>query len=144
MNIDRLQQMKLILAGVLLLITVIFVALTKSFNHGISPAQPNEDTHSSHNSEGESQLIIEGEELRKRFSGDIANSITTQLYAAHYKSSSKLEREAELVRLEEKDKKSTTITVKFLPSGDKVTAHVTVNNTATNDFDIRIEEASDE
>lgn len=145
MNIGRPQQLRLIDAAVLLIVSLVFMGFTRSFNRSMSPAQPNEDTHSSHNVEGEPQLVIENaEQLRERFNRSIVNSITAQLYSAHYKKSSKLEREAELVKLQEKGKESTTITVKFLPSGDEMTAEVTVNNAATNDFDIRIEGEKDE
>jgi hypothetical protein len=143
MQLNKSQIIRVAIAVILVIASLVLLLLTSGFNHGLSPAQPSEDTNDGHTQEGKSQLIIKDDEkLKKRLGLSIANSVTGQLYAAHYQKSSKLERQAELVDLNEKSKKSSTITIKFIPSGETMTAHITVNNTTTNDFDIKIDGVS--
>lgn len=140
MRLDRPQLAKLTVIVVFLLLAILFIVLMRGLNASVTPAQPNEETHASHSTEEGSQLVIEGigrlEE--EDFSESMIQALTSQLYASHYDKHSKLEREAILTGVKNKGE-TTTITVKFTPSGDTLTAYVTIHNTATNDFDIEIE-----
>lgn len=139
MRLDRPQTIKLVVAILFFVLAIIFLVLLNKFNSGVSPANTNEETHASHLSEEASQLNISGiERLEEHgLNKAIVRAVTAQLYAAHYKTNSVLEREAELEDIKRKGK-VTTITVKFVPSGKLLSAQITLNNTATNDFDIEI------
>jgi hypothetical protein len=142
MQLSKSQISKLIIAILLTVGAVVMLFLLSQFNHGLGAPQPNEALQDEHTADGGSQLKISDEgQLKEKLGSSIANSVATQLYAAHYQKSSKLERQAELVDLKDKGRKSKTITIKFLPSGDNMTAQVIINNSATNDFDIQIEGA---
>ena len=140
MQLSKPHITRIILIVLLLVASVVVIFLINNFNTGLNPAQPNEETSDGHNAEGGSQLRIHDDgKLKKAFGNSITEAAVKQLYAAHYQKSSKLEREAKLVDLKEMGKRSKAVTIKFFPSGETMTAQLTINNTATNDFDIKIE-----
>lgn len=145
MLLTQNNKLKAIVILLLIICCVIFAAVTKSINHSIAPAQPQEEIHESHTTEDKSQLHIEGEDkLIEEYGSSIANSIAGQLYRSHYDRTAKLEREAELISLNKTGGLSSKITVEFIPSGDTLSATVKLKNKATNDFDIKIEGESNE
>ncbi len=142
MQLSSKEKLRIILAGAFILIALVFLVLLTRFNSGIGAPGTKEDHGHAHTSEEKSQLEIREKDKLVEFTGkSIANTVASQLYAEHYKRGAKLEREAGLTEFKQSGGKSADISVRFEPSGDLISARITINNKATNDFDLDIKEA---